>query len=182
MCDYRLVKISRSISKIKSIVLLPRELFNKFTTDDAYFQVLVNDKREEVPVSKSYYYYILSQLRDAQLLYENAISFKVAIPIIVNEKGINFDNSMVFVDEGNRVLVFIDTKSMKYACPECPVYTECVYGLKRVARDMGIRIGNIDEKGRYENLPSKMWNVVINDILLKYINNLKSIKIPILVS
>ncbi|AWR98054.1 hypothetical protein DFR86_11255 [Acidianus sulfidivorans JP7] len=181
MCDYRLVRINRSISKVKNIVLVPRDLFNKFTTDEAYFKVLVSDNREELPISKSYYYYILSQLKDSQLLNENAISFKAAIPVIITERGIEFDNSMMFIDDQNKTLYFIDTKSTKYECPSCPMYTECVYGLKRVAREMGIKVGNIDENGRFERLPSKLWNIVINNILVKHLNKLQSIKIPLTV-
>ncbi|MEM0034484.1 MAG: hypothetical protein QXY87_14230 [Saccharolobus sp.] len=64
MYDYRLVKIDKNIHKRKNIVLLTRELlFNKFSVGDEHFKVLVSDKRKELGISKSYYYYILSQLR-----------------------------------------------------------------------------------------------------------------------
>lgn len=64
MYDYRLVKIDKNIHKRKNIVLLTRELlFNKFSVSDEHFKVLVSDKRKELGISKSYYYYILSQLR-----------------------------------------------------------------------------------------------------------------------
>lgn len=172
MCDYKLVKIERAISKLKNFILLSRELYNKFTTDDAYLKVLVSDKREELGLSKSYYYYILSQFKDVGLIIDNAIAFKAAIPVIVNETGINFDNSLMFVDENEKVLIFIDTKSTKYSCPGCPVYAECVFGLKKVARQVGVRLRNIGD------VPAKFWNVVIDNIIRKYVNSIKSVKIP----
>lgn len=176
MCDFKLIRITRSISKLKSLVLLSRELYNKFTTDEAYLKVLVNDRRDELNVSKSYYYYILSQFKDVGLTVDNAISFKAVVPVIVNDFGISFDNSLIYIDEDDKLLIFIDTKSTKYKCPGCPVYAECVYGLKKVARQNDIKLGEIT------TVPAKLWDKVISGILKKYINNIKSIKIPIKVT
>ena len=174
MCDYKLAKIERSILDIKNIVLLPRDVFNKFTTDSIYLKILLSDDRKEIKISKSYYYFVLSQLKENNLVNENAISFKVAIPIIITEKGIEFDNSIMYVDDENKLLIFIDNQSSKYKCFDCPVYTECVYGLKRVARQMGIKLGNLEEE-----LPRNLWLSLISKIVNKVANNIKSIAIPL---
>ncbi|WP_196770226.1 hypothetical protein [Stygiolobus azoricus] len=179
MCDYRLVKINRVIGKTENLVLLPREYFNKLS-DDNYLEVLVNDNRESLHLSKSYYYYILSQLKKLALIEDNAISFKAIIPIVIHEKGIEFDNSIAYVDKDNKMLIFIDMKSSKYGCPECPVYMECVFGLRRIASSIGAKVGKIGDEGRYSKLPAKLWNTIVDEILHKYLKNLHNIKIPTL--
>jgi hypothetical protein len=138
MCDYRLVKISRVVGEIENLILLPREYFNRLS-DEVYLKVLVSDDRLSLHLSKSYYYYILSQLKRLELIKDNAISFKAIIPVVINEKGIEFDNSIAYVDKNNNLLIFIDMRSSKYGCPECPVYTECVFGLKRIANSIGAK-------------------------------------------
>jgi hypothetical protein len=177
MCDYRLVKISRAVGETENLILLPREYFNKLS-DEVYLKVLVSDDRLSLRLSKSYYYYILSQLKRLELIKDNAIWFRAIIPVIINEKGIEFDNSVAYVDKNNNLLIFIDMKSSKYGCPECPVYTECVFGLKRIANSIGVKIGKIGDEGRYSKLPAKLWDSIANEILHKYLRNLKSIKIP----
>ncbi len=177
MCDYRLTKINRVIGEAESLILLPRQYFNKLS-DETYLKVLVSDARENLHLSKSYYYYILSQLKGLGLIEDNAISFKAIIPVIVNENGIEFDNSIAYVDKDNRVFILIDMKSSKYSCPECPVYAECVFGLKRIASSLGERTGKIGDEGRYSRLPAKLWNIIVGKILRKYLQNLKSIKVP----
>jgi hypothetical protein len=171
MCYYIIEKITRSVLKTKSVVLVPREFFNKFTIDNIYFKVLINDNRKSLGISKSYYYYILSELKDKQLIMDNAISFKVLIPVIVNEQGLIFDNSLLFVDDEDKILVFIDNKSSLYECSTCPVYAECLYGLKLVSKRMNVKI-------KEEKNPSELWNLVIREIIDKYvINNFKAIKL-----
>jgi len=174
MCDYKLVKIERKILDNKNIVLLPRDIFNKFTTDPAYLKVLLSDKREEIKVSKSYYYFILSQLKENHLVKENAVSFKAAIPVIISEKGIEFDNSIMYVDDENKLLIFIDNQPSEFECANCPVYAECVYGIKRIARQMGIRLGNIESEE-----PHTLWVSLISKIVSKVTNNIKSVAVPL---
>jgi len=174
MCDYKLAKIERKVLNNNSIVLLPREIFNKFVTDPAYLKVLISDDRNEIKISKSYYYYILSQLKENHLITENTISFKAAIPVIISEKGIEFDNSIMYVDDENKLLIFIDNQSSKYKCSDCPVYTECEYGLKRIARQMGIKLGNLERE-----LPHTLWLSLISKIVGKVVNNIKSVAVPL---
>ena len=174
MCDYKLVKIERKVLNTNSIVLLPRDIFNKFTTDPAYLKVLISDNRKEIKISKSYYYFILSQFKENNLVNENAISFKAAIPVIISEKGIEFDNSIMYVDDENKLLIFIDNQSSKFKCSDCPVYTECIYGIKRIARQMGIKLGNIEGE-----LPHTLWLSLISKIVSKVTNNIKSVAVPL---
>ena len=174
MCDYKLAKIERSILDTRNIVLLPRDIFNKFTTEPVYLKVLLSDDRKEIKISKSYYYFILSKLKENNLINENAISFKAAIPIIITEKGIEFDNSIMYVDDENKLLIFIDHQSSKYKCSDCPVYAECVYGLKRVARQMGIKLENLEKE-----LPRNLWFFLISKIASKVANNIKGFAVPL---
>jgi hypothetical protein len=40
------------------------------------------------------------------------------------------------------------------------------------------KTGEINDEGRYSKLPAKLWSSIVDEILHKYLKNLKSIKIP----
>ncbi|MFP3171237.1 MAG: hypothetical protein RXQ98_08465, partial [Sulfolobaceae archaeon] len=108
MCDYAIIKVDRVIKKWASkIILVSREFFNKLSTT-TFIKVLAYGDREKTGLSKSYYYYILDELRKKGLVKDNAIVFKAVIPLIITQGGLLFDNSILYLDEKNRTLILMD--------------------------------------------------------------------------
>ncbi|AEB95683.1 conserved hypothetical protein [Metallosphaera cuprina Ar-4] len=156
--------------------MLSRENFNKLGTEN-YIKVLFTDRRESLDLSKSYYYYILEDLKKMGLIEDNAISFKAVIPFIPRNDSIQVDTGVLYTFKNH--LIFIDMGSTRYECVTCPVYSECVYGLKRIANEMKIRIGNPDddEGKRKLRVPSLLWNNLVKAIFAKNIVRLEVIPI-----
>jgi len=176
MCDYAIIKVDRFIKKGASkIILVSREFFNKLSTT-TFIKVLAYGNREKTGLSKSYYYYILDELRKKGLVEDNAIVFKAVIPLIITQGGLLFDNSILYLDEKNRTLILMDMGSNKYSCPNCPVYVECVYGLKRIVSDVNISIKVLDEENARDlRIPSKLWTKVVFTLLQKNLRNFNSL-------
>jgi uncharacterized protein YlaN (UPF0358 family) len=102
--------------------------------------------------------------------------FKAVIPLIITQEGLLFDNSILYLDEKNRTLILMDMGSNKYSCPNCPVYVECVYGLKRIVSDVNISIKELDEENaRNLRIPSKLWTKVVFTLLQKNLRNFNSL-------
>ncbi|WP_409366333.1 hypothetical protein ACI49J_09095 [Metallosphaera sp. D4-4] len=70
MCDYRIFNTERPVKKSEKIIMLSRENFNKLGTEN-YIKVLSTDRRDSLGLSKSYYYYILEDLKRMGLIEEN---------------------------------------------------------------------------------------------------------------
>ena len=176
MCDYKLVITERPIKENEKVILVNKTVFNKLISD-MYVKVLANTNWEKVGYSKSYYYYILDHIKKLGLIEDNALSFKLIIPFIKEEKGLKLDESIIYLN-GKQILM-IDTSSNKYSCQSCPVFAECVYGLKRVSMSTKIKIKRVTNEieARKEKLPLKLWHLLISNIISLVLSNLDSIYI-----
>ncbi|QKR01075.1 hypothetical protein GWK48_07900 [Metallosphaera tengchongensis] len=173
MCDYRIFSTDRPVKKIEKVVMLSRENFNKLGTEN-YQKVLSSDRRETLGLSKSYYYYILEDLKRMGLVEDNAISFKAVIPFIPRESSLDLDNGVLYSSKNH--LIFIDMGSSKYECKTCPVFAECIYGIRRIVSEMKIRPGPIDEEtARDLRIPSTLWNKLVKGIFGKSVVRLDAI-------
>lgn len=173
MCDYRIFNTDRPVKKSEKIIMLSRENFNKLGTEN-YIKVLSTDRRESLALSKSYYYYILEDLKRMGLIEDNAIAFKAVIPFIPRQSSLDIDTGVLYTS--NNHLIFIDMGSSKYECGTCPVYAECVYGIRRIASEMRIKVGNIDnEEARDLRIPSQLWNKLVKGIFAKTVVRLEVI-------
>jgi len=176
MCDYRILNTDRPVKKTEKIVMLSRENFNRLGTEN-YMKVLSTDRRQTLGMSKSYYYYILEDLKRMGLVEDNAIAFKAVLPFIPRESSLDLDVGILYTS--NNHLIFIDMGSDKYSCSACPVYAGCVFGLRRVATAMKIKIGGVgnDEESRKERVPSRLWNSLVKGIFAKSIVRLEAIPV-----
>lgn len=133
-------------------ILLPKEVFDKVTSYK-YLQVLVSNKRSGY--SKSYYYYILSFLKENKLIINDSISFTLALPVLVNEKGMFFIDEIMFVDPIDKILIIKRSAPLK--CDQCPLIAECEFSLKKISR-------YVNSKLKGETYCEK-WTFLINNIV-----------------
>jgi len=169
MCDYKIMKLERPIKDNGKIVLLNREFFNKLSSEN-YLKVLSSDNREKIRLSKSYYYYILEEFKENGIIEDNAIAFKAIIPFISEGTYIKIDSSILYVNEN--MIFYIDMGSTTYSCGKCPVVSLCIYGLRKIAKEMKVKV-NTDSCG----LPAKMWEKLVSSIFQKSLINVNSIKL-----
>ncbi|WP_252896868.1 hypothetical protein [Metallosphaera hakonensis] len=143
MCDYRIFNTERPVKSTEKIIMVSRENFNKLGTEN-YIKVMSTDRRETLGLSKSYYYFILEDLKRMGLVEDNAIAFKAVIPFIPRENSLEVDTGVLYTSKNH--LIFIDMGSSKYECVTCPVYAECIYGIKRIATEMRLKTGVVDSE------------------------------------
>ncbi len=176
MCDYKIITTNRPVKDSSKAIIVNRETFNKLTSD-IYLKVMAIDDREKVGLSKSYYYYILDSMKKLGLIEDNALSFKMILPFVSGEKELKFDDGIIYLN--GKQIISIDMSSSKYVCTTCPVFAECVYGIKRIATSMKIKTQSIDSEieARNEKLPSKLWYSLISGIISKILPKLDSIYI-----
>ncbi|MFP3400268.1 hypothetical protein [Acidianus sp.] len=176
MCDYRIITTDRPVKDSGKAIIVSRETFNKLTSD-IYLKVMASDDREKLGLSKSYYYYILDLMKKLGLIEDNALAFKLILPFVKGEKELKFDDGIIYLN--GKQIISIDMSSSKYACPTCPVFAECVYGIKRIAMSMKIKTQSIGSEieARNERLPSKLWYSLIRGIVAKVLPKLDSINV-----
>ncbi|WP_236752213.1 hypothetical protein [Acidianus sp. HS-5] len=176
MCDYKIITSDRPVKESGKAIIVSRESFNKLTSD-MYLKVMAIGDREKLGLSKSYYYYILDYMKKIGLIEDNALSFKIILPFVTGEKELKFDDGIIYLN--GKQIISIDMSSSKYICTTCPVFAECVYGIKRIATSMKIKTQSVDSEidARNEKLPSKLWYSVIRGIISKILPRLDSIYI-----
>ncbi|WP_187152704.1 hypothetical protein [Acidianus manzaensis] len=164
MCLLLEYEVSRPIIS-NDILLLKKDDFLKLS--ELHLSVLSSDKRNK-EISKSYYYFIINKLRDLGLLLDNAIAFKAVLAYTVNLQGILIDKQIIFVTNDNKRMIYYNPENSVYQCCGCPVTSECLQGLKTIAKETNIKI-------RKEDL-DEAWLALLEEMRIKLLSNMKYIR------
>lgn len=165
MCYFIAKTIIRPILA-QDVVFIPLDEFDKLA-NDAILGVLASDKRDD-KISKSYFYFIVNKLRNLSLLIDNAIAFKVVLPIAVNGQ-ISLSQGIMYVS--NKQLVYFNPRFNSMNCGNCSVAADCVYAIKTIARDNNLTV-------RKEN-PFEAWNELLSSLGEKTLHSIKSLRVRI---
>lgn len=153
MCIYKFFIITRDIINEDGIVLRSEE-FNKISSD-VYLRVLAGD----IPVSKSYYYRILRELKGLGLIKDKAINFKFILPFSVIQGELKIEKKIILVDKKRRALIFVDLSSPH--CPSCPLLDKCIQSVSL---------------GKVKVYPCLSWNELITCVTSKFLLRARSFK------
>jgi hypothetical protein len=150
----------------QDVVFIPLDEFDKLA-NDTILGVLASDKRDD-KISKSYFYFIVNKLRKLSLLIDNAIAFKVVLPIAVNGH-ISLSQGVMYVS--NKQLVYFNPRFNSMNCGNCSAVADCVYAIKTIARDNELTV-------RKEN-PFEAWNELLSSLREKTLHSIKSMRVRI---
>ncbi|WP_252897118.1 hypothetical protein [Metallosphaera hakonensis] len=144
--------------------MLKEEIFEKIMTDPI-FSVIINDRWEQLKISKSYYYSLVKELRRLKVLEENALAFKAILAYRYDANCIKLINDKLAFLSEHKIGVAMKLQQ-EPNCLSCKLMTECVYGLKLLRGELRIR--NSDE-----NLtdPHARWLQSMSSILDRIKNN-----------
>ncbi|MFP3218398.1 MAG: hypothetical protein RXQ99_07335 [Acidianus sp.] len=163
MCDLKFGKVERPILDDK-VVLLRKELFEKLADEKFMYVLSTHDKGN---LSKSYFYLIVDKLREAGLLMENALSFSAVLPFKASNEGILFTDGLLY--RKDKELFYINMESEKLTCSSCPIFSQCIYAIKTIAKDHDIPL--IKEN------PMKEWKLIIDSLKKEFGEKVTSLKI-----
>ncbi len=167
MCLLRVERAKRS-SLSDDVVLINLAEFERLR-DPLYFKVLADRDRPE-GISKSYYYYILSRLRDMGLVFDNSYYFSVAIPYYQDVETIRLGGGFLALTT-SKYLIHYDEEYPG----ECKCDKECSEALNDLADELKLEpkgasvesmlkslviklVTRISERARHMRLPrSVIW-------------------------
>ena len=138
MCLLRVERAKRS-SLSNDVVLINQAEFQRLR-DPTYFKVLADRDRPE-DISKSYYYYILSRLRDMGLVYENSYYFSVAIPYYQEVELVKLGGGLLAITSSKYLIHYDEEYSGQCECGE-----ECTEAIMDLADELKLepRGGSIE--------------------------------------
>ncbi|BCU67635.1 hypothetical protein HS7_10720 [Sulfolobales archaeon HS-7] len=147
-CSVKRIKVERPLTDRK-VILIKENIFDKLMSD-LYVDVLTGSEITEI--SKSYYYYLLSNLRKYQVISKDfSIIAKLLIPF--NREKIP-SYKLIYISNSG----YLDRVDIKRngPCSQCPIYDVCLTALKEISRDFKLRL--------YRTTPRNSWYEVSGKI------------------
>ena len=151
MCIYKIFTINREIVGNERILVKDDE-FSKIESE-AYLRVLAG----EIPVSKSYYYKILSKLREFGLIRGTAINFKLVLPYSIRGDRLKIEKKALFIT--GRKLVYVNLSSPN--CDQCPLLMDCQKAI-------------LELTGMTLKYPCMGWNKIITSLTVNLLFKTRS--------
>lgn len=164
MCLLRVINVNRPVLT-NDVVFVNYDDFVRLG-DETYLRVLASDKKWD-EISKSYFYFIVNKLRALGLLIDNALSFKVLLPYKTSHNGLSVTEGIAFVTQDKK-LIYYNAENETYKCGGCPVNSECLLGVKSLAKEMEVKIRN-------EELDTA-WLSVIESVKSQVMSNLRFLR------
>ncbi|NON62413.1 hypothetical protein HLB03_06860, partial [Acidianus sp. DSM 29099] len=103
MCNLIVFDLEREAINTDNVVLLNLGDFKRIG-ELSYIQVLSSPHKKEL--SKSYYYYILKRLKELDLLEDDKITFRIALPYKLSKSGLELVNGILYITEDKKLVYY----------------------------------------------------------------------------